>query len=153
MCTWCAQCAQSAQSAQSAQIQHELCTSDILCNKCALTIPDVHNMPSSALIVHTRVKMFIYIQFVHTCAIILSRYEDPLPAGCGRQRRAQDWPAALTRPMERSGGPWLGLQQHLAPPGFDAPPTRDTHFGPPRPPTPAAGGPFVQPTPTTTVVL
>ena len=52
-----------------------------------------------------------------------------------------DGPAALTRPMERSGGPWLGLRVHLAPPGSDAPPTGDTHLGPPRPPTPTAGGP------------
>ncbi len=32
-------------------------------------------------------------------------------------------PAALTRPMERSGGPWLGLRERLAPPGFAPPPS------------------------------
>ena len=55
--------------------------------------------------------------------------------------RPGDGPTAFTRPMERSGGPWLGLRPHLAPPGSDAPPTRDTHLGPPRLPIPTAGGP------------
>ena len=64
-----------------------------------------------------------------------------------------DGPAALTRPMERSGGPWLGLRPHLAPPGSDAPPTRDTHFGSPQLAIQTVGGQSIWPTPATTVVL
>ena len=63
-----------------------------------------------------------------------------------------DRPAALTRPMERSEGSWLGLQQHLAPPVSDAPPTRDTHLGPPQLAIQTAEGQAIQPTPATPVV-
>ena len=34
-------------------------------------------------------------------------------------RRTGGGPAALTRPMGRSGGPWLELRERLAPPGLD----------------------------------
>ncbi len=42
--------------------------------------------------------------------------------------------------MGRSGGPWLGLLERLAPPGFADPPFRDADFGPQRRPIPPAGG-------------
>ena len=56
-------------------------------------------------------------------------------------RRSGGGPAALTRPMGRSEGPWLGLRQRLAPPSFAARPFRDADFGLPRRPILPAGGP------------
>ena len=68
-------------------------------------------------------------------------------------RRSGGGPAALPRPMGRSGGPWLGLRERLAPPGFAAPPCWDHYFGPPQLAIWTSRWQAIQPQPATQVIL
>ncbi len=58
-------------------------------------------------------KTIIYVLLVYTWAKSRQRYPEPLSVGSGSLYRAADRPAVLTRPVGRSGGRCLGVQQHV----------------------------------------
>ncbi len=137
------------QNVHTRHIWHNTASACIVCIECAQYALDIKKVHSLHLILGmcAQDKMCTYLIFVHTCAIILSKYQDYLSAGSERGQACCNHTIHGQVRGSLVRDPAAFRATHF----WHSPPTLALFCRPSR--RQEGGGPPVQPTPTTFVIL